>query len=319
MNADVDADAKVCTPNSATETKEIELLEMNTTEEVNVGKDEDAVTVDPSDTPMGYDISSCGDPFMTHLSPMFKLGSTRPLEMGDLGITQEYDSVVNCQKELQEMWDEECKKPAGTRKLRRVFLGFIGRWKFFFCFWCFSLYALNMFAAPIIMKTLLMHFAGVDVLPQWKLYCVAAYSLIAPPLCLMSREYAVTTLNKAGMRLRNGLMPMIFDRALNLSPAARTSNAGSINNLFASDTNMLAEIWPQFLFVTFSPFQIAVVVYMLYDELGKSIFMSFAVVGGAFPFLLLAAMGFGKYIRQKMVFTDARIKLTKEVCRFIVD
>jgi len=293
--------------------KEIEMSNISPDQPSGYSKASASEAINPSDTPMGYDISGCGDPSLSHLSAMFKLGATRPLEITDLGIVQEYDNVENCTKELQEMWDEECKKPAGERKLRRVLFRFIGKLRFFFCFLCFGFWALNMFAAPIVMKLLMTHFAGLEILPKWKLYGVAVYSLVAPPLSLMVREYAIGTLNKAGMRLRNGLMPMIFKRSMNLSSAARTANAGSINNLFATDTNTLAEIWPQFLFVSFAPIQLSLVIYFLYDILGSAIWMSFAVVGGSFPILLTSAMGFGYFYRRKTVHMDARIKLTKEL------
>ena len=98
-----------------------------------------------------------------------------------------------------------------------------------------------------------------------------------------------------------------------MSPSARLSNAGTINNLFSADTQTLTEIWARLLFVLLSPFQVAVGIWLIYRELGVAIFTSFIVIVGALPILIAAGFGFGHYIRKKMVYSDGRIKTMKEV------
>ena len=270
--------------------------------------------IDPDTTAIGYHAAKCRDPFLMHLSQLFALGNTRPLEISDLGRPRDCDNVNESYKNLNDLWEEECRnQPPGKRKLSRVLLRYMGWSLWIKSLFLFAVFVVHSFTAPVFMKLLLQHFSGIAILEIWQLYCIAAYALVGAALAYGCRENAGTRLTHAGMRIRNGLMPMIFDRALNLSNAARTANQGTVNNLFANDTGVLAGIWPQFLFVCFSPLQLAFVIYLLYNELGKAIWMSFAVATGSFPIMLVAVIGFGRYIRRKMLCTDNRIKVTKEV------
>eukprot|EP00606_Chrysophyceae_sp_TOSAG23-5_P001610 GSChrysophyteH2.ASY1.ANO1.104.1 assembled CDS len=307
------------------DTKDIELVTKAVTEneKASLGKEEQQVPTTLSAAEeeeaakksyAGYIVDWFKDPFMTHMGPLFNIALDRPLEFSDIGRCQEVDSVAKNKTYFRELWFKECadKEPL-KRSLSSVIIRYIGRGRVGIAVLLFGIQSANMFVSPLVMKALLLHFEGRAPLSEEWLYFLAALCLISPVLAVICKVQAFAALDRSGFVLRNGLMPLIFESALNLSPSARSANSGTINNVFASDVQILTEILPQFLFIFYAPLQVGICIWLLYRELGDALFMSFAVIGVSFPVLLASALGFGKYIKRKLVHTDGRVKLTKEI------
>ena len=289
---------------------DVEMLEVKTA----ASAEEEAR--EASTTFAGYIPDWFKDPLFSHMTPLFKVAMERPLERSDIGRCQKVDSVAENKAEFKKLWADECDARGGEpakRSLAKVVLNYIGRGRVGLAFALFGLQSANMFVGPLVMKALLMHFEGVSPLTDTNLYLLASLVLVAPILAAICKAQCFAALDRSGFVLRNGLMPLIFESALNLSPAARSTNSGTINTLFASDAQVLTEVLPQFLFIGYAPFQVAICIWLLYKELGDALFMSFAVIGVSFPVLLVCMVGFGTYIKKKLVHTDGRVKLTKEI------
>ncbi len=318
--------------NSNAETVKIEEIEKNGEEakgKVEAGQDDDFFDRSPSPTAFacfcnrlwdyhgsytGFQIEWFKDPLFFHLSSMYTLGSKRPLERSDVGNYKIEDSVSVCDPLFTKLWEREYKDyPAGKRSLARVVRKFFGMGTILVAILLYAIYAANTFGAPTVTKALLQHFSGFAVLEKWRLYCIAAYALLVPAISMACREQAGIAIQKCGSRLRAALMPIIFRTALHLSPEARTANGGKVMNLFASDCNTLADMFMQFLPVVFSPLLMTAGLILLEEQLGSSLLKIFPVIGGTFPFLLMAVMGFGYFIRRKLAFTDTRVQITKEI------
>ena len=307
------------------DTKDIELVTkaVSENEKASLGKEEQQVppTLSAAEEEeaakksyAGYIVDWFKDPFMTHMGPLFNIALDRPLEFSDMGRCQEVDSIAKNKAYFREIWLKECadKEPL-KRSLSSVIFRYIGRGRVGIAVLLFGIQSANMFVSPLVMKALLLHFEGHAPLSEEWLYFLAALCLISPVLAVICKVQAFAALDRSGFVLRNGLMPLIFESALNLSPSARSANSGTINTVFASDAQILTEILPQFLFIFYAPLQVGICIWLLYRELGDALFMSFAVIGVSFPVLLACALGFGKYIRRKLVHTDGRVKLTKEI------
>ena len=74
-----------------------------------------------------------------------------------------------------------------------------------------------------------------------------------------------------GIRFKSSLTNLIFSKTLKMSPKARKNRTtGEIVNLMQIDASRFADVAPFLAFVWSSPFQIALGIYLLYEQLGKN-------------------------------------------------
>jgi ABC-type multidrug transport system fused ATPase/permease subunit len=169
------------------------------------------------------------------------------------------------------------------------------------------------FAGPLILNALLKHLSGEKPLPEYTLGILVALIFLAPLTGNVCNANSLLILNRIGIRIRNALVAAIFSKAVKLSPAARQANSGTINNIFANDTQQLQMISSAWIPLFFAPIQVAVGLYLIYRQVGVATFVGFAYIVGVMPFLVVCGIGFGTFIKRKLVHSDNRIKLTNEV------
>ncbi|KAF9935190.1 Multidrug resistance-associated protein 1 [Linnemannia zychae] len=122
------------------------------------------------------------------------------------------------------------------------------------------------------------------------------------------------TSTNLGLEVRTGLMSMIYRKALRLSNSARQrSTAGEITNHMIVD----AERWPMSLPTVITsisiPLDIGIATWMLYEQIGWSIFVGIAAVILMLPIHAKLA-GYFQYFRVgKMKAMDNRLRLLNEI------
>ena len=79
------------------------------------------------------------DPFLLHMTPLFALGCSRPLEQDDIGDMDQKDKSVACEKVFDDMWNEELKRPKEDRSLSRSIRRALG-WVPYVCLFTQAIY-----------------------------------------------------------------------------------------------------------------------------------------------------------------------------------
>lgn len=103
-------------------------------------------------------------------------------------------------------------------------------------------------------------------------------------------------------------------QTLRLSNAARREKTvGEIVNLMAIDIDRFQQITPQTMQYWSNPFQIGLALFLLYKQLGVSVFSGVAVMVLLFPINFLITMIIRKWQIAQMYYKDERTKMVNEV------
>ncbi|KAG0044177.1 hypothetical protein BGZ83_010575 [Gryganskiella cystojenkinii] len=126
-------------------------------------------------------------------------------------------------------------------------------------------------------------------------------------------QYFQTCMN-VGIEARTALIAMIYRKSLKLSSAAKQkSTAGEINNHMSVD----AERWPDA--ITFMPmfisipYELAIGLWMLYKQIGWSVFVGLATIIALIPIQGIIAKFFMKAKAAKLEAMDGRVRSMNEI------
>ncbi|KAF9112068.1 hypothetical protein BGX27_004016 [Mortierella sp. AM989] len=126
-------------------------------------------------------------------------------------------------------------------------------------------------------------------------------------------QYFQTSMN-IGIEIRTALIAMIYRKSLRLSSAAKQkSTAGEINNHMSVDAerwNDLSNFLPMFISI---PYELAIALWLLYRQIGWSVFAGFASIIFMMPIQGLIASFFMKAKSNKLKAMDERVGLMNEV------
>ncbi|KAG0348379.1 hypothetical protein BG005_011567 [Podila minutissima] len=126
-------------------------------------------------------------------------------------------------------------------------------------------------------------------------------------------QYFQISMN-VGIEIRTALIAMIYRKSLKISSAAKQkSTAGEINNHMSVDTDR----WPDaitFLPMYISiPYELCISIWLLYNQIGWSVFAGIATIVLLMPVQALIAKFFTKNKSLKLEAMDQRIRLMNEV------
>ena len=206
------------------------------------------------------------DPFFLHLNSLLLSGSKEPIQVSDIGALRKEDAVEESYIRFRREWDKELEKPMHLRSFRDAFLRFLNLHNMSFALLLYAIFCSSQFAGPLILNALLNHLNGQNVLKPPVLWTLVCLIFVAPVLGIICKEQATLILNRQGIQIRNALVSLIFRKSLRLSPSSRQANNGTINNVFANDTHQLQMIISNVAPVLFAPFQLAVGLYLIYQQ-----------------------------------------------------
>uniref|UniRef100_A0A670IZ84 ATP binding cassette subfamily C member 3 n=1 Tax=Podarcis muralis TaxID=64176 RepID=A0A670IZ84_PODMU len=150
--------------------------------------------------------------------------------------------------------------------------------------------------------------------PLWWGYLTAALmfsSAVLQTIILHQHfQYCFVT----GMRLRTGIIGMIYRKALVITNSAkRSSTVGEIVNLMSVDAQRLMDLTTFLNMVWSAPLQICLALAFLWQELGPSVLAGVAVMVLLIPFNAVIAIKTRALQVQQMRYKDSRIKLMNEI------
>uniref|UniRef100_A0A8C5BX33 Cystic fibrosis transmembrane conductance regulator n=1 Tax=Gadus morhua TaxID=8049 RepID=A0A8C5BX33_GADMO len=253
------------------------------------------------------------------LNPLFRIGYKRSLEEEDLyNVLPEFRSKT-LGLTLQSYWDEEClksakelKKPSFCKAVIRCY------WKSYSLLGIFTfIEEATMIVQPVLLGYLLRYFETYDPNDYHGLELACYYALgMSLSLLLLAVMHHILFFNiqKAGMKIRVAMCNMIFRKALCLSNSARgKTTTGQIVNLLSNDVSKFDDLTMFLHYLWVGPIQVAVVVALLWGEIGPSCLVGIALLIFLMPLQTQFGRMFSVYRSRTAVLTDHRIRTMNEV------
>ncbi|CAG2175220.1 unnamed protein product, partial [Oppiella nova] len=136
-------------------------------------------------------------------------------------------------------------------------------------------------ANPMIMKLLISFTTDADE-PSWHGYMYAILLIFTNIFQSLINGYQAQRMSVLGMRIRTCLVSAVYRKSLVLSNhSKKDTTSGEIVNLMAVDSQRFVDMLPYLSFLWTAPVQIAISLYLLYNEMGL------ATLGGLVVMLLL--------------------------------
>ncbi|KAI8357575.1 hypothetical protein B0O80DRAFT_291714 [Mortierella sp. GBAus27b] len=113
---------------------------------------------------------------------------------------------------------------------------------------------------------------------------------------------------------RTALIAMVYRKSLKLSSAAKQkSTAGEINNHMSVDAEKWCDALPLMPMLLSTPYEIALAVWMLYQQLGWSVFAGLGTIVALTPLNIIIARSFMSAKSKKLEAMDQRVRLMNEL------
>ncbi|XP_061829600.2 ATP-binding cassette sub-family C member 4 [Nerophis lumbriciformis] len=257
--------------------------------------------------------------FFWWLNPLFRTGYKRRLEEEDMYPVLAEDSSEILGQDLQRYWDQEVleatkglRKPKLTRSIVKCY------WKSYAVlgFFTFVEEAIKVIQ-PVILGILIRFFENYNPNDGKALNRIlgfaAGLSMCTIALALLHHLYFFHV-QRAGMQIRVAMCHMIYKKALCLSSYAMgKTTTGQIVNLLSNDVNRFDDVTIFIHFLWVGPLQAAVVVGLLWQEIGPSCLAGMVVILFLMPVQTLFGRLFSKFRSKMAVLTDCRIRTMNEV------
>jgi len=251
------------------------------------------------------------------MNDLFSLGYKKPLDENDLPRQPYADTCEPLSEKFEKEWEKESLDVDGKLKedanLLKVF------WK------CFGLqYAalgiLVLFSEglrvtlPILLGLLVRYFEPNSSVTKTQAYLYAMAML----LCSLGITLNNIPLNfirqRIGMQARIAATTLVYKKVLRLSHTAMAkTTTGYIVNLIASDAQKLDFACFFLHYLILGPFQVAIVAYFLYIQIGWPSFVGIGLLLLLAPAQMFMGRLLMRFRRKIMRFTDERVKVMNEV------
>ncbi|XP_042311067.1 ATP-binding cassette sub-family C member 3 isoform X5 [Sceloporus undulatus] len=150
--------------------------------------------------------------------------------------------------------------------------------------------------------------------PSWWGYLIAALMFFCAVLQTIILHQHFQYCFVTGMRLRTGIIGMIYRKSLVITNSAkRSSTVGEIVNLMSVDAQRFMDLTTFLNMLWSAPLQICLALYFLWQGLGPSVLAGVAVMVLLIPFNAVIAMKTRAFQVEQMRYKDSRIKLMNEI------
>ncbi|KAI7820518.1 P-loop containing nucleoside triphosphate hydrolase protein [Gamsiella multidivaricata] len=171
------------------------------------------------------------------------------------------------------------------------------------------------FLLPVIIQQILIYIESenTDVPRARGIILALEMFFVSVAVSLLMGQYRKVT-SELGLEIRNGLVGMIYRKALVLSPDSRAkASTGSITNHMSTDAEKWTKdlIWVPYWFTV--PFEIVVATAMLYNILGWSVFCGLSMIVIVTPIQGYAGQFFDRARDEKYEAMDSRVRLMGEL------
>jgi ATP-binding cassette subfamily C (CFTR/MRP) protein 1 len=256
--------------------------------------------------------------FFTWFAPMERLGAATPLEHTDLWSLHELESTRHSYEAFQKLWDKEVARCAGGNgdpSLSRVILNS-----------CFGTVisgaalrctvTLSQFARPLVMQQILKVAEGDEtaVVSEQNAWILAFAMFLAACGEFFSYAHYMHVVNKAGWRVREALIGMLFRKVTWLSPGTKaTYSSGKITNMMSSDCDRLRFVVTQLNLLWIIPLQFVGALALVINLLGPAGLMGLVLLMFLAPTQRYIMRQLQNNRRLGLKQTDERLKLVQEV------
>uniref|UniRef100_A0A5F8HF53 Multidrug resistance-associated protein 1 n=1 Tax=Monodelphis domestica TaxID=13616 RepID=A0A5F8HF53_MONDO len=176
-----------------------------------------------------------------------------------------------------------------------------------------ALHDLMMFAGPEILK-LLINFVNDNQAPDWQGYFYTALLFVSACLQTLVLHQYFHICFVSGMRIKTAVIGAIYRKALVITNSARkSSTVGEIVNLMSVDAQRFMDLATYINMIWSAPLQVILALYLLWLNLGPSVFAGVAVMILMVPLNAVMAMKTKTYQVAHMKSKDNRIKLMNEI------
>uniref|UniRef100_A0A3B3HI51 Cystic fibrosis transmembrane conductance regulator n=1 Tax=Oryzias latipes TaxID=8090 RepID=A0A3B3HI51_ORYLA len=257
--------------------------------------------------------------FFWWLNPLFRIGSKRRLDEDDMFEVLPEDRSDHLGEELQRFWDQEvvnASKEMQTPSLAKAMIRCY--WKSYSVLGFFTLLEeIIKVVQPVVLGKIIEYFESYDPDNAKAFHETLGYaaglSILTFGLALLHHLYFYHV-QRAGMKIRVAMCHMIYQKALSLSNSAMgKTTTGQIVNLLSNDVNKFDEVTIFLHFLWVAPLQAAVVVGLLWMEIGPSCLAGMVVLMFLMPTQTLFGRLFSKFRSKTAALTDNRIRTMNEV------
>lgn len=170
-----------------------------------------------------------------------------------------------------------------------------------------------LFCNPLLLKSLI-RFTEELERPMWQGVVLAFTMFFSAELSSILLSHYFYLMYRVGTRVQTCLTAAVYRKTLRLSNAARREKTvGEIVNLMAIDVDRFQQITPQTMQYWSNPFQIGLALFLLFQQLGVSVFSGVAVMVLLFPINFVITMIIRKWQIAQMYYKDERTKMVNEV------
>ncbi|XP_041822000.1 ATP-binding cassette sub-family C member 4-like isoform X1 [Chelmon rostratus] len=257
--------------------------------------------------------------FFWWLNPLFRTGSKRRLEEDDMFQVLPEDGSEKLGQDLNRYWDHEVQLATKELRAPRLSKAIIRcYWKPYAVLGLFTLIEeVIKVIQPVVLGQMILYFENYDpddtVALHQTLGYAAGLSICTIALALLHHLYFYHV-QRAGMKIRVAMCHMIYKKALCLSSSAMgKTTTGQIVNLLSNDVNKFDEVTIFLHFLWVGPLQAAVVVGLLWLEIGPSCLAGMVVLMFLMPVQTMFGRLFSKFRSKTAVLTDNRIRTMNEV------
>ena len=286
--------------------------------------------------------------FLQYLSPLLKLGSTKVLEISDIGVPSEEDRASRAFKLMGEAWTVQRDKAAKINAKRKakydakvakmseakrakakpfvptdpsiaaaLFRSF-GATAVIVSICYYILSALVQFLPVMILEDLVKYFETVNTdEPHQTIFHpwveVAGLGLL-PLITSILQTRSQTIFQHAAVFVRTAISTLLYEKSLNVSAAGRAAtNTGQVVNMMSNDTTQLQR-FIQFGGMTLvAPIQIVLALVLIYRQVGDATWVGVGFMVALAPVNIIVFSVVGKMRRKVLKYSDLRVKMMNEI------
>ncbi|CAI5454874.1 unnamed protein product [Caenorhabditis angaria] len=169
-----------------------------------------------------------------------------------------------------------------------------------------------LFCNPMLLKSLIQFTEQLER-PMWQGVMLAFAMFLSAELSSLLLSHYYYLMYRVGTRVQTCLTAAVYRKTLRLSNSARREKtSGEIVNLMAIDIDRFQQITPQIMQYWSNPLQIGLALFLLFKQLGVSVFSGVIVMVLLFPINFIITMIIRKWQIKQMYYKDERTKMVNE-------
>jgi len=250
--------------------------------------------------------------WLSYLTPLLRLGASKPLTTLDLGGPSSQDKAENCYNKVMGAYIAQ---PEDKKSISKALVSSFGVYRFLYALSLYVISAALQFLPVMILNDLIKYFQAYPTVATavnpW-LEVIAMFAIPTLVTLLQARHNVIMC--HMSVYVRTAVSIMIYEKIMKISSAGRAkTSTGAIVNMMSNDTTQVQRFIQFMGFVTTAPFQVAFALYLIYQEVGVAMFAGVAFLVALIPVNVIIFVFVGKNRRATLKESDSRVKLVSEI------